>query len=357
MASTGDRFFVATRKGLFTIARKSGAWAVDRLEFAGAAVSAVLEDPRDGWRYAVLNHGHFGTKFHRAAPGAAFEESAAPAFPESGAEGPALGAVWCLEPGPTPGTLLAGAMPAALFRSSDRGASWELNTALWNLPGRPEWFGGGWDHPVLHSIVLNDKTPGRIAVAISCGGVWVSEDDGASWTGSTGMIASYVPPERAEDPNVQDPHRIAQCRADPNRFWAQHHFGLYRSDDGAKRWQRLPDPKPSGFGFPVVAHPSDPDTAWFVPEQADTERMPAEGRVVVSRTTDGGKSFELLGRGLPQQHAYDLVYRHALAVDASGSRLALGSTTGGLWISENGGESWEAVPARLPPVYAVRFAA
>jgi photosystem II stability/assembly factor-like uncharacterized protein len=186
--------------------------------------------------------------------------------------------------------------------------------------------------------------------------VWVSEDDGASWTGSTGMKASYVPEERAEDPNVQDPHRIAQCHADPKRFWAQHHFGLYRSDDGARSWQRLPDPKPSGFGFPVVAHPSDPDTAWFVPEQADTERMPVEGRVVVARTTDGGRSFELLGRGLPQEHAYDLVYRHALAADASGSRLALGSTTGGLWVSENGGESWQPVPARLPPVYAVRFA-
>jgi hypothetical protein len=326
------------------------------LEFAGAPVSAVLEDPRDGWRYVVLNHGHFGTKLHRAAPGKDFEECAVPAFPESGAEGPALGAIWALEPGAKPGALLAGAMPAALFHSEDRGASWRLNAALWNLPGRPEWSGGGWDQPVLHSIVINEKTPGRITIAISCGGVWVSSDAGASWTASTGMVASYVPPERAEDPNVQDPHRIAQCRADPERLWAQHHFGIYRSEDGARSWQRLPDPKPSGFGFPVVAHPTDPKTAWFVPEQADTERMPVEGRVVVARTADGGRSFELLGRGLPQEHAYDLVYRHALDIDRSGARLALGSTTGGLWISEDGGESWSAAPARLPPVYAVRFA-
>ena len=82
----------------------------------------------------------------------------------------------------------------------------------------------------------------------------------------------------------------------------------------------------------------------------------AHGGPQYVRSTDGGKSFELIGRGLPQEHAYDLVYRHALAVDASGSRLAMGSTTGGVWVSENGGESWQTVPARLPPVYAVRFA-
>ena len=72
---------------------------------------------------------------------------------------------------------------------------------------------------------------------------------------------------------------------------------------------------------------------------------------------DGGASFEVLREGLPQRHAYDLVYRHALDVDQSGEVLAFGSTTGGLWISENGGDSWSAVEARLPPVAVVRFAA
>ena len=56
---------------------------------------------------------------------------------------------------------------------------------------------------------------------------------------------------------------------------------------------------------------------------------------MVARTRDGGESFEVLRRGLPQRHAYDLVWRHALEVDASGERLAFGSTTGGLWISED----------------------
>ena len=42
-------------------------------------------------------------------------------------------------------------------------------------------------------------------------------------------------------------------------------------------------------------------------------------------------------------------------VDDSGERLAFGSTTGGLWISEDARERWSTVTHTLPPVYAVRF--
>jgi hypothetical protein len=44
-----------------------------------------------------------------------------------------------------------------------------------------------------------------------------------------------------------------------------------------------------------------------------------------------------------------------LDVDASGKRLILGSTTGGLWLSEDRGERWQCISAHLPPIYAVRF--
>jgi hypothetical protein len=113
--------------------------------------------------------------------------------------------------------------------------------------------------------------------------------------------------------------------------------------------------RPSGFGFAVAVHPHDADTAWFVPGIKDEHRIPVDGKLVVTRTRDGGRSFEVLDRGLPQEHAYDLVLRHALDVDASGEVLAFGSTTGSLWISENGGDDWQAVSHHLPPIYAVRF--
>jgi hypothetical protein len=65
----------------------------------------------------------------------------------------------------------------------------------------------------------------------------------------------------------------------------------------------------------------------------------------------------VLSNGLPQRHAYDLVWRHGLDVDESGRRLAFGSTSGGLWISEDSGDRWTMPDMRLPPIAVVRFAA
>jgi hypothetical protein len=151
-------------------------------------------------------------------------------------------------------------------------------------------------------------------------------------------------------------HCLAQCAAHPERMWVQHHNGIFISSDEARTFSEITGIEPSVFGFPVVAHPRDRDTAWFVPEIKDEKRIPRDGKLVVSRTRDAGKSFEVLSNGLPQSHAYDVVYRHALAIDGTGDRLAFGSTTGGLWVSENQGDSWAEVTHTLPPIHAVRFA-
>jgi hypothetical protein len=151
-------------------------------------------------------------------------------------------------------------------------------------------------------------------------------------------------------------HRLAQCRAAPECLWAQHHNGIFRSTDGAASWHEVKDVPPSVFGFAVAVHPEDPDTAWFVPAIKDERRIPVDGRVVVTRTRDGGQTFDVLRRGLPQEHAYDLTYRHALDVDRTGRALAFGSTTGSCWVSDDQGDHWQCLGEHLPPIYCVRFA-
>lgn len=84
--------------------------------------------------------------------------------------------------------------------------------------------------------------------------------------------------------------------------------------------------------------------------------MPVNRRLCVMQTRDGGRTFEPKSHGLPERFAYDLVYRHALDVDNSGTLLGLGSTTGNLWLSEDGGESFACVSHHLPPINALRFA-
>ncbi|WP_437534541.1 hypothetical protein WME79_10255 [Sorangium sp. So ce726] len=74
----------------------------------------------------------------------------------------------------------------------------------------------------------------------------------------------------------------------------------------------------------------------------------------MSRTRDGGKTWDVLRNGLPQRHAYDLTFRHALDIDDSGDRLAFGSTTGSPWITEDQGDSWQSISSHFPPIDCVR---
>ena len=350
---------VSTRKGLLTFERRGNGWTIADTAFAGSPVTAALRDPRDGALYAALKLGHFGTKLHRSDDnGRSWRELAAPAFPPDTAGSPSLFQIWTLEAGAAqqPGRLWAGALPAGLFRSDDRGESWRLVSALWNVPERANWFGGGYDDAGIHTVSPDPRDPRRVFVAISCGGVWDTADDGASWTlRGDGLVAAYMPPEKADARDIQDPHRVARCPAAPDVMWMQHHNGVFRSTDAGAHWVQL---KPPGddFGFAVAAHPNDPQTAWLVPAMKDELRMPRDGALAVRRTRDGGNSWETLRTGLPQRDAYDLVYRHGLDVDETGNRLAMGSTTGGLWVSDSGGERWQLVNAHLPPIYAVRFA-
>jgi len=347
------RLHVGTRKGLFTL--ESGSWTLGRPAFLGDPVSAVLLDGDS--IYAALNLGHFGVKLQRSDNrGESWSEIAAPAYPPK-PEGTddkvpwKLVQIWTLEGSGR--DLWAGTIPGGLFHSTDRGETWTLVRSLWDRKERQEWFGGGYDHPGIHSICLDAAT---ITIAISCGGVWQSKDGGATWQlAAQGMHADFMPPERRMDQNIQDVHRLVQSPSRPGVFYAQHHNGVFRSADGAASWQDVPAITPSKFGFAVAVHPQDPDTAWFVPADKDERRVPLDARLVVARTRDGGKTFAVLSKGLPPQ-AYDLVYRHGLAIDDTGNRLAIGSTTGGLWLSEDQGESWRLLSAHLPPIYCVRFA-
>lgn len=368
-----DRILAATRKGLFTIARAGNEWRVTSAAFVGDHVSMALADGRSGAWYAALFHGHFGCKLHRSRDsGITWEECVVPAYPPlpEGAEPdrcPMRGIpipwsthmIWSLEAGGAerPGRLWCGTLPGGLFRSEDGGDSWTLMRALWDNPARKQWIGGGYDYPGIHSICVDPRDSQTVAVGISAGGVWQTRDDGATWTyAGKGLRSDYTPPGEEYTTQTQDGHRMAQCAAHPDRLWIQHHNGIFRSDDGAVSWSEITGVEPSVFGFAVAAHPRDPATAWFAPAKKDEWRVPVDGKVVVTRTRDGGKSFETLRRGLPQEHAYDLVYRHGLDVDASGERLAMGSTTGSLWVSENQGDRWTCVSTHLPPIMAVRFA-
>ncbi len=310
-----------------------------------------MRDPRDGAWYVSLDHGHFGVHLHRSDDGGAtWIEIAAPEYPPKPADVSEINPMsqkelvwatqlgWVIEPGhpDDPGVLWCGTIPGGLFRSDDRGDSWQLVESFWNLPARQKWFGGGFDDAGVHSISVDPRGAGRLVVGVSCGGAWRTDDGGSTWTvAAHGMRANFVPPDLADDPDTQDPHRIVRCAASPDALWTQHHCGIFRSIDNGTSWSEIGDAGPSTFGFAVAVHPSDPETVWFVPAVSDEVRVPVDGRFVVTRTRDGGASFDVLTEGLPDAPAFDLVHRHGLDIDAEGTRLIMGSTTGNLWWSDD----------------------
>src|SRR3546814_2326004 len=165
--SMSDTLHIATRKGLFRVRRQESDWAAGPPAFPGEPVTAVLADARDGVLYAALRLGHFGVKFHRSEDGGeSWTELPAPKFPaEEGKpdDAPSLDMIWTLAAGGAdrPGTIWAGTLPAALFRSDDRGENWALVDSLWTVPERQGWFGGGYDHAGIHSVHVDPRDGGR----------------------------------------------------------------------------------------------------------------------------------------------------------------------------------------------------
>ena len=124
--------------------------------------------------------------------------------------------------------------------------------------------------------------------------------------------------------------------------------------DNAKSWAKVSQESgPADFGFAIAVDEQDPLKAWVAPAVSDQHRIAVDKALCISRTTDGGKSWEALRNGLPQEMAYDIVYRHAL--QKSGDTLVFGTTTGNLFYSNDEGNHWQTLSNNLPMIHALAF--
>lgn len=357
--ATSDTLLVGTRKGLLVYRRSGGTLRLADDAFVGAQVTWAMADPRNGWWWSCLNHGHWGVKLHRSRnQGKDWEEVTPPAFEEGTEAAPGKFAnvsyLWTMEPGtPDSNRLWIGTIPGALFSSDDDGASWQLCAGLWEHPTREAWFGGGFDEPGIHSLIVDRDDARHLSIGISCAGVFTTRDGGMSWAPrNKGLSASFLP-----DPNVEvghDPHRLVACAGDRRAMWQQNHCGIFATSDGGESWQACSEPgQIPHFGFAVECDAADPLTAWVVPARSDEQRVAIDRALCVSRTTDGGQTWETFREGLPQHDCYDFAFRHGLA--ASGGELALGTSGGSLYLSSDRGETWQVLAKDLAPVYSVRW--
>jgi hypothetical protein len=345
---------VGTRKGLFTLEGDAGgAFEINARVFPGETVEYAMRDPHGGRVVASVTSPIYGPKIWTADdPAGEWEQASGVALPEGGDL--ALERVWTIVAG-SDGALHAGGDPGVLFTSRDGGATWELNRALWEHPSRPRWQPGG-GGLCLHSISPWPGAPERLAVGISAAGVWLTDDGGATWrSGNAGLVARYLPDDAPDDEIALCVHRIHRSPARPERLFLQFHGGVYRSDDAGATWTDIGAGLPSDFGFPLAVDPADPDSAYVIPLTADTDRVTPDGRVRVYETRDAGATWTPRGDGLPASHAYLTILREAFGWAGAGETLELyfGATSGDLFASADAGATWSTAATRLPPVLSV----
>ncbi|GGT59867.1 WD40/YVTN/BNR-like repeat-containing protein [Streptomyces purpureus] len=351
---------VGTRKGLFLGRRRGGRWKLDGPFFNAQAVYAIgIDTRRDVPRLLVGgDSSHWGPSvFHSDDLGANWTEPKRQAIKFPKDTGASLERVWQLQPaGPEqPDVVFAGTEPAALFRSEDRGETFELVRPLWEHPTRSRWEPGGGGEAV-HTVVTDPRAPEALTVAVSAAGVFRSLDGGDSWAPSNkGVSAVFLPDPHPEF--GQCVHKIAQDAGNADRLYLQNHWGVYRSDDAGGSWTDIGEGLPSDFGFAVAAHPHRPDVAYVFPINADEDRVPAGRRCRVYRTGDAGRSWEPLSAGLPDGDHYGTVLRDAMRTDdADPAGVYFGNRNGEVYASADDGDSWQQVAAHLPDVLCVRAA-
>jgi photosystem II stability/assembly factor-like uncharacterized protein len=358
---TETLLMIGTRKGLW-LARSDAqrrTWTLDGPHLSGETVTSCAIDVRGATPRLLAGglswfYGPFLVRSDDLGGSWQDPEHAPLAFPEG--EGAAVANVWQIVPDgdDRPGVVWAGTEPSALWRSEDGGESFELVRGLWDHPHRPLWepgFGG----QALHTILPHPLDEQRITVGMSTGGVYRSQDGGNSWAPSnTGITGEYLP-----DPPPEYAHCIHRIARDPvvaERLVTQHHGGVYRSDDDGASWRQIDAGLPSDFGFPVVTHPRESDTAYVFPLEG-MGRTPPGGRCAVWRTRDGGGTWEACTQGLPDGGFHVSVLRDAMCADtADPAGIYLGTRDGCVFASADEGDAWTEVARHLPDVLSVRAA-
>jgi hypothetical protein len=338
---------IGTRKGAWVMRgdERRADWRLEGPLLLGQIVNHFVADPRDAKvRLIAAKTGHLGpTIFRSLDAGATWTEARRPpAFPRSDdPNARAVSHTFWLEPGHAsePGVWWAGASPPGLFVSEDNGATWESVAGFNENPMYDEWVpadAGTPDGPLLNQIVIDPRDPAHMYIATSTAGVFESLDRAASWAPlNQGVEVTFLPDPYPEF--GQDAHFIALAPTMPDRIWQQNHCGVYRLDRPQRRWERIGKAMPAevgDIGFTIVPHPRDADTAWVFPMDGTDvwPRVSPGGRPAVYRTRDAGASWSRQDRGFPTDQGWFTVKRQAFCAD-------LGEPLG-LYLGATNGEVW-----------------
>jgi photosystem II stability/assembly factor-like uncharacterized protein len=330
--------FVGTVKGVYRLERFSPAsrWQVAGRWLEGKHVGALLHEPSSGVLFAGA---HFGGGLYASADGGETWEERT--------NGLTNRHVYSLAAQQTPDgvVLYAGTEPAALFRSTDLGLSWQELPALHRVPGTELWTFPPPPH-IAHvkNLTFDPRDPATMYASVEQGALLKTTDAGESWT----EIESY---SSSDDQQYKDIHRIAFSPASPDTIFMNTGVGVYRSRDAGRTWDHLTRPE-TAVGYPdaLFIDPQDDRTVYIGGgggSPATWEGGVSNASVMLSR--DGGDTWEEMREGLPTPVRGNI---EAMSLHEWPGDIALyaATATGEIYASESRGSAWQLIASGLAAV-------
>jgi len=372
------KVLVGTRKGawVYTSDSRRDSWQISEPILPGWSVFHMAGDLRESTPrlYAAANHWAWGRSVSRSEDLGKNWDSRCEhlGFPQD--MGKTIENVWNVSPGHAsePGVVYAGTQPAGLFRSEDHGYSWASVDGFNRTPTSKDWAGTGGGDSCVHSVEVDARDAMRMYASVSAGGSYLSTDGGKNWKifthtaiarteaarEFTKTILEQFPeavPEGVDPFAINEVHKMRIDQKSPGVIWTQAHTGVFRSADAGQSWGDVTEGLPSFHGFPIAVTRKGPDAAFVVPlEMGQNNFRVVPGQFAVWRSTDSGKSWDKLTRGLPGPDDYQSVYREAMDTDGlEAEGVYVGTSNGQLYASADGGDSWQRLPGTLPPILSV----
>jgi photosystem II stability/assembly factor-like uncharacterized protein len=251
--------------------------------------------------------------------------------------------VWAIGVHPNnPRKLYVGTSPLGVFVSEDNGESWtEAPTA--RMADATEM--GAFVNRVMR-FAFNPANPDEIYAAMEVRGVMRSTDGGATWSDCSDDLIRWAERDprlksailtRHEAEGMLDAHAIAISAAAPETPFVAVRMGLFRSDDHGGHWQdlRMRDHSPITYGRDIRVSPRDPNTLYAT---LSTAASGATGSIWRSR--DVGRSWDRIDPQLTPNGTMMWV-----APSARDDGVVYGATRKGeVWGTLDGGQSWHAAP-------------
>ncbi|SMC37254.1 WD40/YVTN/BNR-like repeat-containing protein [Cellulophaga tyrosinoxydans] len=207
-----------------------------------------------------------------------------------------------------------------VYKSTDGGKNWKKTLFVNDQAGAVDLVFDPNNPRILYASTWRaQRTPYSLSSGGDGSALWKSTDSGETWTeisknegfpkDTLGIIGVTVSPKNSE------------------RLWAivehKEKGGLYRSDDGGKKWTQVNDERKlrqrAWYYTRVYADTEDEDVVYVL-------------NVNYHKSTDGGKSFSTFNA--PHGDHHDL-----WIAPENGNRMIIGDD-GGAQISNDGGETW-----------------